>query len=61
MGLRATLAAIRDLKTADRALAAANRTATSDTDPTWVAANQAVHQALQNPHLPRRYLDPTDR
>lgn len=54
MGIRATISAVRELKAADR-------TATSDTDPAWAAANRAVNDAEQNPALPRRYLDPADR
>ena len=61
MGIRATISAIKDLKTADRELSTASRTATSDTDPRWAAANQRVTTALDNPNLPRRYLDPADR
>lgn len=61
MGIRATISAIRELHDADKKLANATATATSDTDPGWPEANQRVTTALDNPALPRRYLDPADQ
>ena len=61
MRIRARHAAVRELKAADRELAQADKTATSDTDPVWVAANLKVNIAELNPDLPRRYLDPRDQ
>jgi hypothetical protein len=53
-----TLAAIRELKAADKALAALY----DETDQTdrWYEANARVDRADHNPHLPDRYRDPRD-
>lgn len=61
MGIRARIAATRELKAADRQLTTADLTATSDTDTDWSAANRRVNDALQDPALPYRHQDPAER
>jgi hypothetical protein len=57
-----TIAAIRELKTAERQFAAVpiGEPGQPESDA-FRTANLAVNCAELNPHLPKRYLDPADR
>lgn len=62
MGIRATLSAIRELKGAERELAAVPMGEPGSVEtPQFLSANLKVNCAELNPDLPRRYLDPRDR
>jgi hypothetical protein len=60
--VRARAAAVRDLRTAERNLAAVpmGNPGSRETSE-FLTANRAVADAEQNPWLPRRYLDSRDR
>lgn len=62
MGLFKAVAAVRELKAADRELAAVpmGEPGSAET-PEFLSANLKVNCAELNPALPRRYLDPRDR
>ncbi|WUH94517.1 hypothetical protein OG900_33175 [Streptomyces sp. NBC_00433] len=54
-----TIAAVRELRAADRALEALDDEC--DQTPGWYAANRRVDQADRNPYLPQSMRDPRDR
>jgi hypothetical protein len=53
-----TIAAIRELRAAERALEALDDEC--DQTPRWWEANHRVDRADHNPHLPARFRDPRD-